>query len=80
MLVANSTLEESMGVVPELHSSMRGTFSSLLTVIAPKDISHAKQVHAKLQAQGLTPTLWSHVSQVTLCTCFASVKNCSKCN
>ena len=76
LLAANTTLEESMVGVPELHRSLRETFRRFLTVIAPKDVVHAKQIHAKLQTQGLMPVLWSQLSQVTFPHWFASDDNC----
>ena len=77
LLAANTTLEESVVGVPELHCRLRETFSSLLTVIAPKAVVHAKEIHAKLQTQGLMPILWSQLPQVTFCHCFASFANTS---
>ncbi len=65
-LAANVSTDEVSASLLELHGALRARFSNLLTVIAPKDVAQAPQAAAKLTAQGLTVTLWSDISQVSL--------------
>lgn len=65
-LAANVSAEEVSGSLLELHGALGTRFSNLLTVIAPKDVAQAPRAAAEFTAQGLTVTLWSDISQVSL--------------
>ena len=65
-LAANVSTDEVSASLLELHGALRGRFSNILTVIAPKDVAQAPRAAAEFTAQRLTVTLWSDISQVSL--------------
>ena len=65
-LAANVSTEEVSASLLELHGALGARFSTLLTVIDPKDVAQAPRAAAEFTAQGLTVTLWSDISQVSL--------------
>ena len=63
-LAANTTSDETVDVAV-LHHTLKARFSTLLTVMVPKEAALAKPTLAKLKAQGLQALLWSELSQVS---------------
>jgi len=73
-LAANTTLDETLTAIKDLHQSLEARFPDLLTVIAPKEVVEAQQALSGLRAAGLEVALWSELSLVRcICSCSLSV-------
>ena len=73
-LAANTSSDETVLVIPDLHGALKIRFPDLLTVVAPKDTAQALHRAANLRNQGLEVTLWSELAQVSVCVCMPCIQ------